>query len=461
MHLELTTSAWLAYAAAVGLWAASVLLTKDPAGPYPWTWRDIPLSFFGLAWITFGLTFILRYLAVAYDPQLFRATQFPLWMMPGQTFSLVWIVLMLYWGSFVSGYLVMTRLAPYRPGLLGTLDLLAEPENLFILDLLVICCACLVVLSGQGFLPRAISTPLSILGGFYVIAAAALWFGYFRGRPVGLRRFFYLLPGILVYFFSPYRTLIFSVILCILLPVLKNQRWRSLTTFLLAMLALLIVTTVVNDYRRTKQEAEVSYRRDTTLSEELWGSREHRKEASWVRLVNRFHGFDSMALTIHFVPSFSPHSQLNIFTDLVWRVVPRSIMDKKADTHRGREFSTTIWAMGERGLIKRPEANISPTMSADLYQINGIPLVMIGAALYGLLVGLLENWQRRGTPLVSCILVALFGVQVALGIEQEFNFASATLIQTTIGLFFLLFFLPLTAGLPKPVPKIPANKERA
>jgi hypothetical protein len=32
---------------------------------------------------------------------------------------------------------------------------------------------------------------------------------------------------------------------------------------------------------------------------------------------------------------------------------------------------------------------------------------------------------------------------VVLGIEQEFSFATATLIQTLAGLLFLLFFLPI------------------
>jgi MFS family permease len=443
MKLELSIFTWLAFAGATGLWALSILLTRDASGRHAWTWRAIPLSFFGLAWIAFGITFIFRFLVLVSDPDFFQATQYPLWRMPATTFTWSWIALTLYWLAFALGYLFLVRLSPHRPTILERLDLLAAPANLLTLDILVFCCSCLVILSGREVIPRAISTPLAILGGFYAIAATTIWFGYFQGQPYRLRAFLYLIPGVLVYFYSPFRTLIFAVILCVLVPALRARQWMSLPTFLLAMLALLLVTTIGNDYRRSKMKAENYLRQDTTLTDEAWGSTAQHKSPSWVRLINRFHGFDSVALTIHFVPSIFPHSHLNIFTDLIWRVIPRSIMDKKGDSHRGRDFSTTIWAMGERGLTRRPEANISPSMCADLYQINDIPLVVLGAALYGLLVGLLESWQSRGGPLSSCIFLALFGMPVALGIEQEFNFAAATLIQTIIGFFFFLFFLPI------------------
>ena len=268
----------------------------------------------------------------------------------------------------------------------------------------------------------------------------------FSGHPLSLRPFFYLIPGILAYLYSPFRILIFAVILCILVPALKTRRFRSLSVFLLGMLAFLLVATVVNDYRRSNMDAAV-----TSLAAETWGSKEQHIQPPWVRLANRFHGFDSMALTVNFVPSFFPYSHLNIFTDLAWRVIPRSIVDKKPELQRGRLFSTTVWAMSERGLTKREEANISPSMCADLYQINGLLLVAVGAAFYGLLVGFLESWQQSRGLLGSSILLALFGVPAALGIEQEFDFAAATLIQVIIGLIFLLFFLPVMgeAELPK------------
>jgi hypothetical protein len=460
MDLEMTATTYLAFGVAFCLWAVSVILTRDPARPHVWSWRAIPLSLFGLAWIIVGITFFLRFPAVWYDPEFFRASQFPLWKLPATTFTWTWIALTLYWLAFAAGYFLITHLSPPRPTLLGKLDLLASPENALILDLLVCCCCCLIILSGQGFIPRALGTPLAILGGFFVIGATIEWFGYFQGQSVGLRRFFYLIPGILIYFFSPFRTYIFAVALCILNPALKTRRWMSLATFSLAMVALLIIATIVNDYRRARIRENLYGSPEITLSNEALGWQDEPENAPWVRLSKRFHGFDSLALTVHFVPSVFPYTQLNVFTELIRRVIPRAVIEKEAHTHRGRKFSTTIWAMGERGLVRRPEANISPSMCADLYQINGIILIIIGAAFYGLLVGLLDSWQKRGYPLSSCILLTLFGVPVAMGIEQEFNFAASTLIQMLIGLFFLLFFLPLTARLPETVRKLAAKKER-
>jgi hypothetical protein len=445
MKLELSTFTWLAFFAASGLWLWSVRLTREADTRQDWNWKNIPLSFFGLAWISFGITFISRFIFLLYDPEFFRATQFPLWRMPAATFTWTWISLTLFWLCFTGGYLAIMRLSPHRPLILEKLDLLAAPASLLTLDILVVCCSILIILSGREIVPRALSTPLGILGGFYAIAATTVWFNAFQGRPAGLRKFLYLIPGILVYLYSPYRALIFAVILCVLVPVLKTRRRLSLTSFLLAMLVLLLVATIVNDYRRSAMKPEHDRRHDASLSDETWGSKEHRTQPSWGRIIDRFHGIDSMALNTHFVPSYFPYSHLNIFSDLLWRIIPRSLMDKKSEVHRGQKFSVTIWAMGERGLTKRDEANISPSMCADLYQIDGLPLVVVGAAFYGLLVGLLESWQRRGTPLNSCILLALFGMPVALGIEQEFNFAAATLVQMIIGLLCFLLFLPVLA----------------
>ena len=162
------------------------------------------MSFVGLVWIMFGLTFIFRFGALMYDPEFFRASQFPLWKIPPVVFTWTWIGITLYWLAFIIGYLVMTRLPLPRPSLLDNLDLLALPENLLILDLLVLISGCLVILSGKEFIPLALRTPFGILGNFYVIAAVTVWYYYFRGQPLGLRNFLYLIPGFLIYFFSPF-----------------------------------------------------------------------------------------------------------------------------------------------------------------------------------------------------------------------------------------------------------------
>jgi hypothetical protein len=212
------------------------------------------------------------------------------------------------------------------------------------------------------------------------------------------------------------------------------------------MLALLLMTTVINDYRRARMKAEAYNRQDPSLTDEALGSKELRQKPSWVRLVNRFHGFDSVALTVHFVPSVFPHSRINIFSDLLWRVIPRAVLHRKSDIHRGQKFSTTIWAMSEHGRVRRQPSNISLTMCADLFQINGIFLIVVGAAFYGLLVGVLETWQREAKSLAGCVLLVLFAAPVALGFEQEFDFAALPLFRWLSPSFSSFFFSASSAG---------------
>ena len=442
MHLDMTAFTWLAFAAALGLWLWSLLLTRDPASRQAWTWTAIPLSFFGLAWVAFGITFILRFFFLLDDAKFFQATLYPLWRMPAATLTWSWIALGLFWLAFTLGYLLVVRWSPPRPVILNKLDRLAAPANYLTLDVLACCASVLIVLIGLDVIPRAVRTPLAILGGFYAIAATTVWFNYFRGQPFSLRAIFYLVPGTLAYFYSPFRTLIFTVILCVLIPALRTRRLKSLTIFFVGMLALLLAATVVNDYRRSRMDmGDTAGKPALPMKPGAPGS--STIPPSWLRLINRFHGFDSMALTVHFVPSFFPYSRLDVFTDLAARVIPRSLLGDKPDTHRGRDFSTTIWAMGVRGLAKRDEANISPSMCADLYQIDGLLLAMAGAVFYGLFAGLLETWQRKSGQLAGCIILALFGMPVALGIEQEFDFATATIIQIIIGLYLFLYLLPV------------------
>ncbi len=115
MYLDLTASAWLAFAAAAGLWLWSVRLTSEAAGLHRLTWTAIPVSFFGLAWIAFGVTFVLRFIFLVSDPKFFQATLYPLWRMPAAIFTWSWIALALYWLAFTLGYLLVVRLPPRAP----------------------------------------------------------------------------------------------------------------------------------------------------------------------------------------------------------------------------------------------------------------------------------------------------------------------------------------------------------
>ena len=100
MKLQLTTTAWFLFGATVLLWGFSVLWAGSRHERSALKWRAIPLSIFGFAWAGFGVDFILRFLVLGYDPVLFRATQYPLWLLPAGELSRTWFYLGVYWLAF-------------------------------------------------------------------------------------------------------------------------------------------------------------------------------------------------------------------------------------------------------------------------------------------------------------------------------------------------------------------------
>jgi len=440
MPLELSLTTWVLFGATIGLWGFSIHLAKERFSQKRFKWTIIPFSLFGLAWIAFGINFISRFLFLVYDPVLFCATRLPIWHLPVEVFNSEWIFLAAFWAMFCLGFFTMVRWMPHNaPKMLKKLDQLVTLENVPLLDAMALTTGFLLLLTKPDLLPPSLATPFGHLGRFFVIPAMAAWFLHFKGKTIGLRRFLYLVPGVILYVISPYRAHLVIIAICVLLPALQTRRWVSFKKIFLGTLILLVVSTAVTDYYREKFGMVPKHIDSIQDRWESW--QEVPEEAPWVRLVNRFHGFDSLGITIYFVPSFFPYSNLNIFTDMLVRIVPRAIWDTKPDTHRGRDFSASIWAMDEKRLEKRPEANISPSMCADLYMVQGIYMIVLGALIYGLIVGLLESWRRAAGPLSSCTILVAFGIPVAMGIEQEFSYVIAGIFQYLIVLFSILLVI--------------------
>lgn len=441
MTIELSLATWIYYIVTVTIWGLSILLIKDRFSQRNIYWTTIPLSLFGLAWLFFGIIFISRFLILVYDPVLFQVTRLPIWQIPVEVFNWEWIFLASYWLAFCLGFFIVVRwMAPKAPKTMEKLEQLVSLENVPVLDVMAFTASLVLLLTKPGLLPEALVTPFGHLGRFFVIPLLAAWFMHFRGMPIGARRFIYIVPGVILYLIYPYRTHLAIIAICILLPALQSRRWVSFKKIFLVTLILLVTSTAVTDFYRAKIGL-VSERAGTI--EERWDSwQENPKQAPWVRLVRRFSGFDTFAVTIYYVPSYFPYSNIDIFTDMLLRLVPRAIWDTKPDTHRGRKFSTTIWAMDSKGLQKRTEANVSPTMCGDLYAVHGIYMIILGALIYGLIVGLLQSWKNSAGPLSGCILLIAFGIPVTLGIEQEFGFAVCTIGQLMIIFWMLLWILP-------------------
>jgi hypothetical protein len=144
------------------------------------------------------------------------------------------------------------------------------------------------------------------------------------------------------------------------------------------------------------------------------------------------------------VPDLFPYSERNIMIEFLTRgFLPRAIYYAKSDVQWGREFSAGIWALDEKGnIVSRFSAMIAPSMSGDLYSVNGLFMIILGAFLWGLIIGFLERWIRTMGPVASCVLIALFGLRVAGGIERDFVNASANIIQVLLVLLLVVAILP-------------------
>jgi hypothetical protein len=405
------------------------------------------LSLFGFAWLGFGLDFILRFLALAYDPSLFQATTFPLSFLPGDVLSRTWLYMAIYWVVFCLGFAFVIFSIPQRaPKFLKKLELLGTMQKVKVLDLFVVITALAIIVTNLpgATVPGALVTPLGLIGSLYVIPAAIAWFLYFYGKPIGLRRFIYMFPGIILYILSPYREHILTLAICAIVPALMVRRKISARKVAAGIIIVLLVATIITSAYRTYLWEEMGYV-PSTFSETWESWHENPTQTPWVSLMNRFHGFDSMALTVHMVPAPFPYSERNIMIEFLTQgFLPRAIYYTKSDVQRGREFSAGIWALDEKGnIVSRFSAMIAPTMSGDLYSVNGLYMVILGAFLWGLIIGFLERCIRTLGPITGCVLIPLFGLRVAGGIERDFVNASASVIQVLIVLLLVVAVLPV------------------
>lgn len=426
------------------LWAASLWLVKDPRSQTRSSWESVLLSFFGVVWIGFGVDFILRFLLLAYDPDLFQATNLPLTILPPEVLSDTFSYLALFWIFFCLGFLCLAVwITRDPPRILADIEQLVSPRMTPLLDAVAIITTVLIILPFFRMVPKALLVPFGRSASLCAVPALISWILYFNGEEIGTRRFIYLLPLALAYLLSPFRAALFTLILCILIPALQFKKNLSFYKVLIIFIIFLIVSTYVNNIYRAYLWGESDRGSvDQTFSEEWETWKRNPGKSPWVLAADRFHGFDAMALTVYAVPEIFPYSNRNLLYEfMLISFVPRLIMDSKPLEARGREFSTTIWSLGVRGVSYRTSAAIAPSMPGDLYSIHGVLSVILGAFIFGLLVGLLENWLRGSTTTVKCIILPLFWTGVGGSIEEDLVLGVGTLIQYLIVFFITLVIL--------------------
>ena len=435
MNLQLNFTAWLFFFLAVLAWSFSFLLIKrHNRGEQFYIMRCFS-SLFGYAWLAFFIDFILRFLVLVYDPLLSRRTSFPLWLIPEKSILLTWVYLLIFWCLFCAGFTLVYFGMPVRaPRVLLRLDALGQwgAGKIKLLDAItaITLIASIWVNYPAISVPRVLLTPIGRLSTLYVLPLTIAWGLYYKGYSIKTRCLIYMLPGIVTYLLSPYREHLIVLFLCWFVPALVIGKTLSTKRIIIGFAVLLVLGTLFTSaYREIKWE--------------VIKTKVDQKRPTWVLISNRFHGFDSMTLTVYSVPGIFSFSQRPVVMGLIYQVIPRLFFPWKEASIPSEEFSTTIWSLKESGgVVKRAPARIAPSMPGNLYGINGLSSVILGALIWGGLVGFLERWIRALGPFGSSVLLVLFGLCVAGGMERDFINASAGIIHIAIVVLLLTAFFP-------------------
>jgi hypothetical protein len=409
-----------------GLWLLSlVLLYRRDRG-----WRAIPLSLLGWSWIGFGLAFIARFWVLSIDAVNFGDMSERLVVMPPGVIDQALLLSLLYWGSVLVAY----RLVP-APGAnpLSASDAAGGRRTVSAFDALAILTVVAMVLEvDTERTPPALVRPLSLIGSLWVVPAASAWFLALRGgRPrLAVRRWVYLLPGLVSFALEPFRERLLLMLLVPLIAALCAGRRPRLAPLLVVLAIFAIASTLtVSWYRQVAWNGESVTASNDYLDPAVW--RKDPYYAPWTALLRRFHSFDSLVFHAYLVPDVVPFEDRNPFLDLLLEAfVPRALWPDKPESRRAMIFSVTLWSYGEEE--RGTEANIAPSMAGDLYGVGGWLWVVLGGAAWGAMLGVLDGWRERLSPAGQAIVIAMLALLAAGGIERDFPRAAATLMQATI-----------------------------
>ncbi len=226
-------------------------------------------------------------------------------------------------------------------------------------------------------------------------------------------------------------TLMYTVPLIAALGAKKRLSSIPLAAGLL--LILMTATITMSAYRKVLWEGETWTEATQSLDEEAWETGAERPP--WVDLLRRVHSFDSLVLIAEYVPREIPFDERNPFVRPFFDMVPRLFYPDKPDQSRAEEFSVKIWRYG----ISRDFApsKIAPSMAGDLYWSGGVGYLILGGALWGLLIGAYEGWKDQLPPLPARVLQSFLFQFFLLSVERDFAFVVSSMLQGTIALLFV------------------------
>ena len=422
---------WLIMAGMTACWMLSVRLVP---GWKQEGWPSLLKSVYGLVWLDFGLDIELRFAMLAYNAVEWGNGTPRLVALPLDVVNHALTYCTLFWILVASSYAVAVRRR--GPGPLA-LTRAFTPQLAYEAAIPVSLLASLgyYLAERPGALPLALITPVALLSSLYMVPAVIVWWEHFR-QPgpkwrIGMVHVLVLLPAVVHGISSPYRENLAPVLLIPLIAAMfAGRRPRLSKVVPSGLICLLLLSTIVSAYRRIKWEG--------VRPQEVARQYSEGGFSGWLsgasdEPVRRFHGFDSLLLTVALVPTLENYSGRNVLlAPLVRGVVPRFVYSGKSGADAGMNFGARIWAFDNPQARESPGASIAPSMPGDLYDAGGVLYIALGALIFGALLGLVDGWKRHLPAFDAAAITVLVATQCAMSIERDFDNSIATFIQTLL-----------------------------
>jgi hypothetical protein len=426
--LQTNLLTWIIVAGLTGCWLISVRLVP---GWEQQGWRALLQSAFGFVWMGFGLDIVVRFLMLSYNAVEWGDYSLRLVALPVDTVNAALAYCWVFWLLVSASYAIAARRRTAGPlALVGGFNV--ELAYAAAPPMAVMCCVLFYVIDTPGRVPMTLLTPLAAVANLYIIPAAVVWWDHLR-RPgpwwrVGGVHLLVLLPALVNAWRTPYRESLAPIFFVPLLAAAFAGRRPQLRKLLpAAVICFLVVSSLVSAYRRIKW--------DNTRPEEVASEVRSAGVMGWLmgdfgERMSRFHSFDSMLLTVHLIPNALPYSGRSVLVAPFLRgLVPRFIYGDKVVVYAGQRFSTEIWAFDSPSVRENSTAAIAPSMPGDLYDSGGVMDVVLGALIWGALIGLVDGWKAHVPAFCAAALTALIATHCAMSIERDFDHEVAGLIQ--------------------------------
>jgi len=433
---------WLILVGTTAGWMISVRLVPGWARE---GWPSVLKSLYGFFWLGFGLDILLRFLLLSYNAVEWGNYTLRLVAQTVDTVNTTLAYCGLFWMLVALAYAFAVRrrgAGPLGMAQMFTLDFAYAAA----IPVALLASAVFYLTEGQH-LPLALITPLSLLAGLYLVPAAIVWWDHFR-QPgskwrIGSIHCIVLLPALVRGYCSPFRETLAPIMFIPLIAALFAGRRPALRKVVsVGLVFFFVATTVVSSYRRIKwqnvppEEVAREFRQSNIVG---WVS------GAWEEPMRRFHGFDSMMLTVALIPALEPHSGRNVLVAPFLRAfVPRFINSGKSAADAGPNFGAWLWNFDDPAARGHVGAAIAPTMPGDLYEAGGVLYIVLGALIWGSLLGLVDGWKRHLPAFSGAAITALVATQCAMSVEKDFVFVVASFIQTL--LVFVLVAVLIALG---------------